>query len=173
MHVDADAGSGRFFGDDVDYTADSVGAVEGGAVTADDFDTLNVGNVDTLQLVSIFGALRIFCRHALAVNKNQGVHGAVAAHLYLIAGHAVILHVNIICQAQGILYAVGTEVFNLLLDNNLNALRNLFFLQLRFRRGHNIIRTAVFIVIICLSSKCHMADCADNAGSEQGYLLFV
>ena len=173
MHVDADAGGGRFFGDDVDYAADGVGAIECRAVAADDFDTLNIGNVDTLQLISIFGALGIFCCHALAVDKNQGVHGAVAAHLYLIAGHTVILHVNVICQAQGILYAVGTQVFNLLLGNYLNALRNLFFLQLRFRRGHNVIRTAVFIVIICFSSKCHMADCADNAGSEQGYFLFV
>ena len=99
MHVDADAGSSRFFGDDVDYAADSVRTVESGAVAADDFDTLNIGNVDTLQLVSILGALRIFCRHALAIDKNQGVHGAVAAQLHLITGHAVILHVNIICQA--------------------------------------------------------------------------
>ena len=173
VHVDADAGSSRFFGDDIDYAADSVRAVEGGAVAADDFDTFNIGNIDTLQLVGIFGALRIFCCHTLAVDKNQCVHSAVAAHLYLIAGHAVILYVNIICQAQGILYAVGSQFFNLLLGNNLNALRNLFFLQLCLGCGNNVIRTAVFIVIICLRSKCHMADCADNAGSKQGYFLFV
>ena len=99
VHVDANARSSRFFSDDIDYAADSVRAVEGGAVAADDFDTFNIGNIDTLQLVSIFGALRIFCRHALTINKNQGVHGAVAAHLHLITGHTVILYVNIICQA--------------------------------------------------------------------------
>ena len=155
-----------FLCNDVNNTTHSIATIQSRTIATNNFNAFYICKIDTAQLIGIHCRTGVFGSHTTTVNQNQRMLAFHTANHNHIAGHANLLHINVSCKTQGIAHVISSSIFDILLGDNLNALRNLFFLQLCLGSGNNVIRTAVFIVIICLRSKCHMADCTDNAGSE-------